>query len=70
MIIPIFDDYRIKTDERCWIVQKFQKGKKQRCKSVSWYPNLPTAVQGVVERAGREFPVDQRPGCFGGPAKR
>ena len=58
MILPIEKDYRIKTDEYNWIIQRRSGNRKNRqtgikepnWKDVGYYPSLNSAVNGLHQR--------------------
>jgi len=53
MIIKVNDDYQIRSDSACWIVQKKgsirKKTKKRDWQNIGYYADFPAAIQGLSE---------------------
>lgn len=65
MILPITDEYRIKTDEHNWTIQRhggFRKNRQTGMKEPNWkdagyYPSLESAINGLHQRMLRLCPA-------------
>ena len=67
MIIPIDDKYRIKSDTRCWMIQKYRQETEKRRASwepIKWFNTLEGTAQALVELKLRASDVETLGGAL------